>query len=204
MRAIDDQTGDFTVLSDNFDCAPEVASYPFIFYGSHFGSLSPGSVLPMPVSQLKSVSSDWSFTPAASGSWDAAYDVWFSRGPSTDHGFGGGAELMIWLDYFGNVPPAGKKVGPVTLAGKTWTLWEGPVGWNYIAYLADVPVTQVTGLDLMAFIQDSRAWGYLAPDWYLAAVEAGNELRSGGAPFTSRAFKVSINPTPSPSPAPAP
>ena len=38
--------------------------------------------------------------------------------------------------------------------GKKWTLWEGPVGWNYIAYLADVPVTSAKDLDLMGLLKD--------------------------------------------------
>ncbi|HVM32974.1 MAG TPA: glycoside hydrolase [bacterium] len=195
---IDDRTGSFTVDSDNFACAPEVASYPFIFYGSHFGSVSPGSALPLPVSQLASVTSDWAFKPSKSGSWDAAYDVWFSRGLSTAQGFKGGAELMIWLDYQGDVPPAGTRVGPVTLGGKSWTLWEGNIGWNYIAYLADQPVTAVKALDILAFTRDAAARGYLSPDWYLAAVEAGNELRTGGTPFTSLSYSVSLKALPAP------
>ncbi|MGH7738753.1 MAG: GH12 family glycosyl hydrolase domain-containing protein, partial [bacterium] len=190
---INDQTGAFTVTRDSFSCAPDVASYPFIYYGSHFGSVSPGSVLPMKIGTLKTATSRWDFAVPSTGSWDAAYDIWFSQGLSTVGGFRGGAELMIWLNYRGDVPPAGKKIGAVVLDGKSWTLWEGPIGWNYIAYLADQPVTSVKHLNLMAFVKDSVTRGYIRPDWYLAAVEAGDELRTGGAPFTSKAFSVSIN-----------
>lgn len=191
--AIDNKTGQFTVTEDSFTCAPEVASYPFIFYGSHFGSNSPGTTLPMPLRDVKCVTSNWNFTPAKNGSWNAAYDVWFSTGLSTAHGFQGGAELMIWLDYMGNTPPAGHKIDKVTLNGRDWTLWEGNVGWNYIAYLADKPVDSVSGFDLMAFIQDDLRRGYLDKDWFLAAVEVGVELRTGGAPFTSNIFSTAIN-----------
>jgi len=191
--SIDNKTGQFTVTEANFTCAPDVASYPFIFTGSHFGVNSPGATLPMPLRDLKCATTSWGFTPTRTGSWDAAYDVWFSNSLSTAHGFQGGAELMIWLDYMGNVPPAGHKVGQVTLDGMGWTLWEGNVGWNYIAYLADKPVDSVKNLDLMAFIKDDLSRGYLDPDWFLAAVEAGNELRTDGVPFTSGAFSVSIN-----------
>jgi hypothetical protein len=190
---IDDKTGAFTVTKADFNCAPDVASYPFIYYGSHFGSNSPGTILPLMLDQVKCVTSNWSFTPAKSGSWDAAYDIWFSTGISTVHGFGGGAELMIWLDYMGNVPPAGHKVGTVTINGMSWTLWEGPIGWNYIAYLADKPVDSVKDFDLTAFINDCMTRGYIDKEWFLAAVEVGNEFRTGGAPFTSNSFSVAIN-----------
>jgi cellulose 1,4-beta-cellobiosidase len=191
--SIDNKTGQFTVTEANFTCAPEVASYPFIFTGSHFGVNSPGTNLPMPLRDVKCVTSSWNYAPTRTGSWDAAYDVWFSTGLFTANGFRGGAELMIWLDYMGDVPPAGHKVGPVTIDGRGWTLWEGNIGWNYIAYLADKPVDSVAGLDLNAFIKDDLARGYLDPDWFLAAVEVGNELRTGGVPFTSNAFSVEIN-----------
>lgn len=191
--SIDNETGKFTVTKADFTCAPDVASYPFIFYGSHFGTGSPGTVLPMPLTDLKCVTSSWSFTPARNGSWDAAYDIWFSRGLSTAGGFRGGAEMMLWLDYMGNVPPAGQKIGRVTIDGMGWTLWEGNIGWNYIAYLADKTVDSVDSLDLMAFLNDSLSRGYLDKDWYLAAVEAGNELRTGGVPFTSNSFSVAVN-----------
>ncbi len=191
--SIDDQTGAFTVTQADFTCAPNVASYPFIFYGSHFGSNSPGTALPMPLTDLKCVTTSWSFTPERTGSWDAAYDIWFSRGLSTAQGFSGGAEMMLWLDYMGNVPPAGHKVGPVTIDGMGWTLWEGNIGWNYIAYLADKTMDSVSALDVTAFIKDSLSRNYLDPEWYLAAVEAGNELRTGGAPFTSHSFSVQVN-----------
>ena len=41
-------------------------------------------------------------------------------------------------------------------------------------------VTSVTNLDLLSFIRDAQARGYLQSSWYLYAVQAGNELRSGG------------------------
>lgn len=201
---IDDKTGKFTVTTSTFNCAPNVASYPFIYYGSHFGSVSPGTVLPLGLADVKAARSSWSFTPADQGSWNAAYDVWFSKGTSTAGGFGGGAELMIWLNYRGNTPPAGKKIGTVTVDGMGWTLWEGPIGWNYIAYLADKPVNSVKDLDLMGFINDCLSRGYLDRSWYLAAVEAGIELRTGGAPFTSNSFSVSIKKGPGTKPSPTP
>jgi hypothetical protein len=45
----------------------------------------------------------------------------------------------------------------------------------------------------MGFLKDSMNPGYLDPSWVLTAVKAGDELRTGGAPFTSRALGVSVN-----------
>jgi hypothetical protein len=54
-------------------------------------------------------------------------------------------------------------------------------------------VTSVTDLDLNAFIQDALARGYVQSSWYLYAIQAGMEVRTGGMPFISNKFSVSIN-----------
>jgi hypothetical protein len=54
-------------------------------------------------------------------------------------------------------------------------------------------VTSVTDLDLNAFVRDAVTRGYAQDSWYLYAVQAGMEVRSGGMPFTSNSFSVTIN-----------
>ena len=39
---VNSSTGAFGVTEASFSCAPNVASYPSIYYGCHFGSCSPG------------------------------------------------------------------------------------------------------------------------------------------------------------------
>ena len=54
-------------------------------------------------------------------------------------------------------------------------------------------VTSVTNLDLLSFFRDAEVRGYLQSSWYLYAVQAGDELRTGGTPFTSHSFSVLVN-----------
>src|SRR5258708_4334744 len=134
---VNTSTGAFTATG-TFNCAPNVASYPSIYYGCHFGSSSPGTNLPMLVSSVTCATSSWDFTPPSApttaDSYDIAYDIWFapathSTCASDSGGYAGGAELMIWLNYNGNVPvPAGSVTvaSGISLAGYTWNLYETP------------------------------------------------------------------------------
>ncbi len=198
--SIDDQTGSYTVTKGDYKCSNDytVAAYPSIMYGTAFGSTSPNSDLPAPLSALKCVNSSWSFQATDTGAWDVAYDIWLCPdnqcGPE---GFKGGAEIMIWLDYR-NTNGWQTDMGPATVNGMNWEVWrwdvdEGGGQRNYVAYLAKTFTTSIKDFDLKKFLDDSRGRGYIKPSWYLYAVEAGIELHSGGIPFTSKNFSVSVN-----------
>jgi hypothetical protein len=71
--AINNATGAFTVTQGP-NCGNTVASYPNVLYGCSFGTCSPASLLPMPVSALSTVTSSWDFSvgghcPATSMTW---------------------------------------------------------------------------------------------------------------------------------------
>jgi len=197
--AINSATGAFTVTSFP-NCGNTVASYPNLLYGCSFGTCSPGSVLPMMVSNLSTVTSSWAFSVggAASDQFDAAYDIWFCPDNTCSVGFAGGTELMIWLDYR-NLNGYKTHLGSPSLAGYSWDLWEATMGganmgWTYLAYMIHPPMqTSVTNLDLMAFIRDALSRGYIQNSWYLYAVQAGDELRTGGLPYDNLSFSVEVH-----------
>jgi hypothetical protein len=62
---------------------------------------------------------------------------------------------------------------------------------DYIAKPANV--TSVKDLDLLAIIRDAEARGYVKSDWYVYGVQAGFEVRTGGVPFTSNSFSLTVN-----------
>ena len=187
----------FTVTRGRFDIATNgpPATYPAIFKGCHWGNCTEGSGMPAQVARLPSTLSSWSFTvPATGGAYDAAYDVWFNRSPSTV-GQPDGTELMIWLDHDGAVQPAGAKVATVALAGANWDLWMGKMeSWRYVAYVRQTPTRQVENLDIRAFTQDSVGRGYIDASNYLIAIEAGFEIWKGGPGFATQAFRASVGP----------
>jgi len=198
---IDKTTGAFTVTQGPDPCGETVASYPNVLYGCSFGSCSPGSMLPMQVSSLSTVTSSWDFSVGgtASDKYNVSYDIWFCPDQSCGaSGFPNGTELMIWLDHK-NVSGWKTDLGSVSLAGHTWEVWQATTGsgsnsWTYLAYMIHTPtVTSVRDLDLDAFFQDAATRGFIQPSWYLYAIQAGNELRTGAIPYHSNDFSVSIN-----------
>jgi hypothetical protein len=206
-------TGAFSVTQGPPPCGNEVASYPNILYGCSYGSCSPKTILPMPVSKVSKLSSSWNFSVGGGKDdrYNVSYDIWFCPDDNCGaSGFPKGLELMIWLDYK-NAKGWKDHVGTVKISGYEWDVWVADMAaggavesWKYMNYIIrPSKVTSVTDLDLNAFIQDAMARGLVQSTWYLYAVQAGMEVRSGGMPFTSDKFSVSINGvTPSTDPLP--
>jgi len=198
---INKTTAAFTLTQGPPACGDNVASYPNVLYGCSFGNCSPASVLPMQVSALSTVTSSWDFSVGGTtrDQYDVAYDIWFCPDASCgSSGFPKGAEMMIWLDYK-NTHGWQYDLGSVNLAGHTWEVWQATMGtgansWTYLAYMIQSPtVTTVNDLDLNAFFRDAAARGYIQNSWYLYAIQAGNELRTGAIPYSNNSFSVSIN-----------
>jgi hypothetical protein len=95
--------------------------------------------------------------------------------------------------------------GGVSISGSQWELWEnnmgsGAVTWTYLSYLVQNPsAAPVNNLNILAFIQDAEnrkvpgtSTLAVTPTWYLYSIPAGIELRTGGIPFTSNSFSVSV------------
>jgi hypothetical protein len=200
---INNVTGDFTVTGGDFACGDTVANYPSIVYGCQSeGNCSIGTNLPIEVSALTCVTSSWNIAvtnETGSDLWDAAYDIWFTT--STGSGLNThSAELMIWLNYMPGTGPAGSEQADGVTIGNTTTTWrvnEGPTGgspgWNYIAFMADTNITSFNDANILAFINYCVSQGYIQSTWYLSAIEAGIEMRTGGVPFSSTGFSASVN-----------
>ncbi len=191
--SIDNLTGAFTVTVQTFSQPPDgaPASYPFISMGCHWGSCTSANTMPILVSDIISATSSWSITPAG-GAWNATYDIWFNSTPVTG-GVPDRAELMIWLNHRGGVWPGAAEVANVNLDGNSFHLHyaqHNPL--SYIAYRKAI-VTNSLDLDIMAFINDAVARGYIEPSWYLIGVEAGFEIWSGGEGLRSNSFFVTVS-----------
>jgi Glycosyl hydrolase family 12/Cellulose binding domain len=192
--------------------------YPSIYRGCHWGSCTPRSGLPVPVSRLLSpgtVTTTWATAQPRAGAYDVAYDIWFNQAPSAS-GQPGGAELMIWLNHNGPVQPFGSLVGTAVIGGRSYDVWFGKQAWNTISYSMVTGTTSVRDLDIGQFAADALRRGYIQKSWYLIDVEAGFELWQGGAGLATDSFAVNVpgsspapvaaGPTaarPAPSPAPA-
>jgi len=175
--------------------------YPSIYRGCHWGSCTPRSGLPVPVSRLLSpgtVTTTWATAQPRAGAYDVAYDIWFNQAPSAS-GQPDGAELMIWLNHNGPVQPFGSLVGTAVIGGRSYDVWFGKQAWNTISYSMVTGTTSVRDLDIGQFAADALRRGYIQESWYLIDVEAGFELWQGGAGLATDSFAVNV---PGSSPAP--
>src|SRR4051812_27743975 len=153
------------------------AAYPSIYAGCHYGNCSAGSGLPLRVADFRSPRSTVSFRTAA-GQWDAAYDIWYDPTPNPP-GQNTGAEVMIWGDHSGAPQPVGSKVGTANLAGATWDVWFGNIGWNVISYVRQQPA-HTLDIGIRDFTTDAVNRGRIQPSWYLTSVQFGFEPWQGG------------------------
>lgn len=164
------------------------AGYPSIFTGCHYGTCTAGTSLPRAVRDLGPVTTTFAITGTPSGTWVAAYDIWFDPTPRRTDTVTG-LELMIWLRTTGPAP-IGERTGTVSLAGAEWEVWRGENGAQVLSYVRVPPSDRVDRLDLSAFVRDATARGLLPPEWYLTSVQAGFEPWTGGRGLATTAFDV--------------
>jgi hypothetical protein len=176
----------------------QVASYPTIFKGCHWGwCTTSNNPMPLQVNKIDSAPFTWTVnTENIPGTWNAALDIWFDDLSSFGNDYD--AELMIWIDYNGGAGPAGSYQATIEIGGLSWDVYfAGWDSWNYIAYKITEPVDSVS-LDLKDFMEDALARGYLFTPWYLHAIEAGFEIWSGGQGLTTNSFSTGVIETSSP------
>ncbi|MEU9830145.1 cellulose binding domain-containing protein [Streptosporangium sp. NPDC048047] len=167
-------------------------SYPSIYAGCHYANCTSGSGLPMRVSdsRFNGVQTSVSMSYPGGGVYDAAYDIWFDPTPRTD-GQNTGAEIMVWLNRVGSIQPVGSRVGMVNLAGATWEVWYGNIGWNVISYVR-TSATNSISFAVRTFADDAINRGYAQRSWYLTSVQAGFEPWVGQNGLAVNDFSYSV------------
>ncbi|MEU7839593.1 cellulose binding domain-containing protein [Micromonospora sp. NPDC049114] len=166
-------------------------AYPSIFLGCHYTNCSPGTNLPIQVSQISSATSSISYRYVSGATYDAAYDIWLDPSPKRDGV--NQMEIMIWLNRQGPIQPIGSVVGTTNLAGRTWEVWRGSNGSNnVISYVAPSPISSLN-FSVLDFINDTRNRGAITNSWYLTSIQAGFEPWQGGVGLAVTSFSANVN-----------
>jgi chitodextrinase len=191
------QGGGFTVTQANHNNATNgaPAAYPSIYAGCHYAQCTSGSGLPMQASTpgFANIQTSVNVSYPSSGTWNAAYDLWFDPTPRTD-GQNTGAEIMVWLNYQGPIQPVGSQVATVNLLGATWQVWFGNIGWNVISYRRTSPTNSLS-FAVNTFMTDAVNRGYAQRSWYLTSVQAGFEPWVGGTGLAVNSFSYTTGGT---------
>ncbi|MCM0675588.1 cellulose binding domain-containing protein [Micromonospora phytophila] len=166
-------------------------AYPSVFFGCHYTNCSPGTNLPIQVSQISSATSSISYRYVSGAVYNASYDIWLDPTPKRDGV--NQMEIMIWLNRQGAIQPIGSPVGTTTLVGRTWEVWRGSNGANnVISYVAPSPVSSLD-FSVLDFINDVKNRGAITSSWYLTSIQAGFEPWQGGAGLAVTSFSAAVN-----------
>lgn len=166
-------------------------SYPSIYVGCHYTNCSPGTNLPIQVSQISSATSAISYNYVSGATYNASYDIWLDPTPKTNGV--NQMEIMIWLNRQGSIQPIGSRVGSTTLVGRTWEVWQGSNGSNnVISYVAPSPISSLN-FSVLDFINDVRNRGAITSSWYLTSIQAGFEPWQGGVGLGVNSFSATVN-----------
>ncbi len=181
------------------------AGYPSIFTGAYNDRSTTGSGLPRAISRSPRAASRPASpgpTNGATGSYNAAYDVWFSTGSGGDPAAStpSGGFLMVWFNDSPMNQPIGAAIpnGSVTIGGKQFSVWYGMNGSKpCVSYVAQQDFL-TWSFSLGDFIQDaitrncSGTTKCVNPSWYLTDVFAGFEIWNGGVGLEVKDFGVTV------------
>jgi hypothetical protein len=165
-------------------------AYPSIYLGCHYTNCSPGSPLPMQLSQIGSVPSSISYAFVSGATYDAAYDIWLDPTPKTNGV--NQTEIMIWFNRQGSIQPVGSQTGTATVGGRGWAVWTGNNGANnVVSYVAPAPIPSWS-FNVLDFINDTKSRGFAQSSWFLTSVQAGFEPWQGGVGLGVSSFSTSV------------
>jgi hypothetical protein len=171
-------------------------SYPSVFIGNNNGHATTGSNLPKQVSTLTTVPTGWDTNAGSvSGTYNAAYDVWFNNSNSTGTNAPTGGYLMVWLYDPSNAQPIGSlRQSGVSISGSNWDVWIGTQNGRPVISYVRVPATASLTFDLNVFIEEAVArGGTIQNGWYLTNIFAGFEIWNGGASLRTNNFCAVVN-----------
>ncbi|MET7818423.1 GH12 family glycosyl hydrolase domain-containing protein [Micromonospora zamorensis] len=182
---------EITTLNGSSPTNGAPTAYPSVFFGCHYTNCSPGTNLPIQVSQISSATSSISYRYVSGATYNASYDIWLDPSPKRDGV--NQMEIMIWLNRQGPIQPIGSVVGTTNLAGRTWEVWRGSNGSNnVISYVAPSAISSLN-FSVLDFISDVRNRGAITNSWYLTSIQAGFEPWQGGVGLAVTSFSASVN-----------
>lgn len=131
----------------------------------------------VPINSMNTLTSSWSQTAPAAGSWDFAYDIWDSN---NSH------EIMIWTNWAGGAQPIAATYNAngavptytnVCVGGACWNVYEGSNGSNATISLLLTSKANSGTVDLKAILRWIESTGYFG-NLTIGSVQYGVEISS--------------------------
>lgn len=157
-----------------------VVSYPHILFG-HIPPLDATTeIIPIHLSHINSATVSYEITSQHTGRGNVAFDLWLTdtQSPSKWAFPPFTHEIMIWIDAYGGMDPAGRLVDQVDIDGSTYAVYvaENFSDHTYIAFASETSLLGSGSINLVSFFSYLRQQDLVTGEEYLAAIELGNEI----------------------------
>jgi xyloglucan-specific endo-beta-1,4-glucanase len=168
-----------------------VKSYTSTVLGWHWGWKTSGHELPVRLNAGRDIFTDWRYRVSGSGTMNVAYDLWLHNISNPDWQNNPTDEVMVWLYRSGGAGPLGTFQGTVNIAGTSWDLYRGNIGWNVFSFVRRSNTTSAT-LHMQDFLGNLISRGWVANTKYLSSIQAGTEVFIGNGQLDTDAYTADI------------
>ncbi|GKX39805.1 GH12 family glycosyl hydrolase domain-containing protein [Pectobacterium versatile] len=175
-----------------------VKAYPSLVSGWHWtAGYTANSGLPIKLSSNKSITSNVTYSIKSTGTYNAAYDIWFHTTDKASWDSTPTDELMIWLNNT-NAGPAGDYIETVFLGGSSWNVFKGWInagngkGWNVFSFVR-TSNTNNASLNIRHFtnyLVGTKKW--MSNTKYISSVEFGTEIFGGDGQIDITKWSVDV------------
>lgn len=155
-----------------------VKSYASSVLGWHWGWKTSGHELPVRLNAGRDIYTDVSYRVSGSGTMNVAYDLWLHNISNPGSSDNPTDEVMIWTYRSGGAGPLGTLQGTVTIAGTSWDLYRGNIGWNVFSFVRRSNTTSAT-LHVQDFLNNLVSRGWMSNTKYLSSIQHGTEVFIG-------------------------
>jgi xyloglucan-specific endo-beta-1,4-glucanase len=169
----------------------QVKSYSSTVLGWHWGWKASGTELPVRLNAGRDIFTDLRYRVSGSSTMNVAYDLWLHNIPNPDWPDNPTDEVMIWTFRSGGAGPLGTLQGTVTIAGASWDLYRGNIGWNVFSFVRQSNATSAT-LHLQDFLNNLVGRGWMANTKYLSSIEHGTEVFTGNGRLDVDSYTADI------------
>jgi hypothetical protein len=170
-----------------------VKSYASTVLGWHWGWRLQNTGLPVQLSANRNVNTGWTYNVTMNGTntLNVAYDLWLHTisNPTWEHN--PTDEVMIWLYRSNGAGPIGTRQVTVNIAGTSWDLYRGNIGWNVFSFVRTSNTTSST-LNLRDFLNDLVSRGWMSSSKYLTSVQAGTEVFIGTGQLDTTSYYCNV------------
>ena len=164
------------------------ASYPSLVLGRKpwdGNPAAPGTSLPLPLDELRSLQVRWQPHLDATGRYNLAIETWLCL-PGQISADGIRHEIMVWLARSGDVQPIGRPV----VTGEGYVLWHGDARhWKCSSFVLAAPPRHGI-VDLLALLQRLELLKLIDPGLVIADIEFGTEVWDGRGRLSSSLPRV--------------